>query len=141
MTDKFLNDDQTRSLSPRGKPHPHFVEAGETQATPAFMDPSRRSPRLVELVYFDGCPNWKTADHHLQALKREFGFQLEHRMVTNDEDAQAAGFHGSPTILLDGHDPFATSGEPFGLSCRVYETPDGIAGSPTVEQLRRVLHG
>ncbi len=29
--------------------------------------------------------------------------------------------------------------EPFGLSCRMYSTPDGPAGSPTIDQLREKL--
>ena len=94
----------------------------------------------VELLYFDGCPNWTATDRHLRALARELGFQLGHRVVTGPEDAGASGFHGSPTVLVDGRDPFARDGEPAGLTCRVYDTPDGIAGSPTLEQLRRVLH-
>ena len=40
---------------------------------------------------------------------------------------------------MNGRDPFAGIDESFGLSCRVYQTPEGFAGSPTVEQLREVL--
>jgi hypothetical protein len=47
-------------------------------------------------------------------------------------------FHGSPTIIVDGHDPFPTAGQP-GLACRIYQTPAGPAGAPTVEQLRSAL--
>lgn len=55
------------------------------------------------------------------------------------EAAQRVGFRGSPTILVDGRDPFASGDEPVGLSCRVYATPDGPAGAPTTDQLREVL--
>lgn len=30
--------------------------------------------------------------------------------------------------------------ENHGLTCRVFETPEGLAGSPTPEQLRDALH-
>ena len=42
--------------------------------------------------------------------------------------------------LVNGVDPFATDADPVGgLSCRVYQTPGGPAGSPTLDQLREVL--
>jgi hypothetical protein len=94
----------------------------------------------VELVYFDGCPNWRTADRRLRRLATELGFEMQRRVVTDPEDAEVAGMRGSPTILVDGQDPFANA-EPPSMSCRVYHTPDGAAGSPTVAQLRRVLCG
>jgi hypothetical protein len=51
----------------------------------------------------------------------------------------AFGFVGSPTILVDGRDPFAGAEASFGMTCRVYQTPDGLAGSLTPDQLRGVL--
>jgi hypothetical protein len=51
------------------------------------------------------------------------------------------GFHGSPSILVDGIDVFAGPDAGVGLSCRVYRTPDGPAGAPTIEQLRAALAG
>jgi hypothetical protein len=42
-------------------------------------------------------------------------------------------------MLINGVDPFADPDAPVGLSCRVYRTDDGPAGSPTVEQLLAVL--
>ena len=93
----------------------------------------------VTLLYFGGCPNWQTADLRLSALAGERGIAVTRRKVTTSEEAEALGFRGSPTILVDGHDPFARGDEPVGLSCRVYHTPDGPAGAPTMAQLRAVL--
>ncbi|HEX6236436.1 MAG TPA: thioredoxin family protein [Acidimicrobiales bacterium] len=93
----------------------------------------------IELLYFEDCPNWKTADERLRQLAEARGVEVVHRLVTTPEEAEAARFRGSPTILIDGRDAFASGDEPFGLSCRVYQTPDGPAGSPTVEQLAAVL--
>ena len=100
---------------------------------------SRRPKVTVELVYFDGCPNWRTADRHLRTLAPELDFVLEHSVVAGPEDAEAVGLRGSPTILVDGRDPFVGGDEGVGVSCRVYPTPDGPAGSPTLDQLRRAL--
>lgn len=93
----------------------------------------------LTLMYFDGCPNWQTMADRLDTLAGELGLEVTRRTVTSAAEAEAVGFLGSPTLLVDGHDPFAEGGEPTGLSCRVYQTPDGAAGSPTVEQLRAVL--
>jgi hypothetical protein len=93
----------------------------------------------LELLYFDDCPNWKVAAERLNAVATSRGLLVERRLVATAEEADAARFRGSPTILVDGRDPFASGDEPFGLACRVYQTPAGPAGSPTVEQLEAVI--
>ncbi len=93
----------------------------------------------VTLRYFDGCPNWEVADRRLRSLAAEPGFELVHEVVDTPEEAERLGFAGSPTVLVDGVDPFTTGDEPTGLACRVYATPDGPQGSPTLDQLRDVL--
>lgn len=93
----------------------------------------------VTLLYFDGCPNWQVTDANLVTLAEELGFELERCQVDSDEDAQRLRFRGSPTVLIDGRDVFATGDEPIGLSCRMYRTDHCLAGAPTVEQLHGVL--
>lgn len=93
----------------------------------------------VQLLYFDGCPNWTTADERLRSLADELELTVIRHRVETPEEAERVGFRGSPTILVDGRDPFAQGDEPTGLACRVYATPDGAAGSPTTEQLRAAL--
>jgi hypothetical protein len=67
------------------------------------------------------------------------GFDLRHRLVESPEDADELGFRGSPSITVDGADLFAAEDQPIGLSCRIYQTPEGPAGSPTVEQIATAL--
>ena len=93
----------------------------------------------VELWYIDGCPSWQVADERLAVLADELGFAYATRLVRTPAEAEAIGFCGSPSIIVDGVDAFASGHEPVGLSCRIYQTPDGPAGSPTVQQLREVL--
>lgn len=93
----------------------------------------------VTLLYFDDCPSWQTADQRLRELADELGFAITREKVESPEAAEARQFRGSPTILVEGRDVFATGDEPVGLSCRIYQTPDGPAGSPTTDQLREVL--
>jgi hypothetical protein len=96
----------------------------------------------ITLRYFDGCPNWHLADERLRealAATGRLDVAVEYELVETPEDAERLGFVGSPTLLVDGLDPFAIPGAPVGLACRVYPTPAGLAGSPTVEQFVAVL--
>lgn len=96
----------------------------------------------VTLRYFEGCPHWQTAHDRLrEALRAEGMGDVEPVLerVETAEDAERIRFIGSPTILLDGRDPFAGAKAAFGLTCRVYQTPEGLAGSPTPDQLRAAL--
>ncbi|MFV2039822.1 MAG: thioredoxin family protein [Acidimicrobiales bacterium] len=96
----------------------------------------------VTLLYFDDCPNWKLTDQLLQQLAGEIDdLNISHQYVGTPEDAERYQFRGSPSIQVDGVDPFANADDPVGLSCRVYQTPDGMAGSPTLDQLRTALTG
>lgn len=96
----------------------------------------------VTLRYFGSCPNWQTTAARLRAALDSTGHAntvVRHEKVETSNDAERLGFVGSPTILVDGQDPFLSPGTPVGLACRVYRTPKGLRGSPTVEQLRAVL--
>ena len=96
----------------------------------------------VRLLYFDGCPNWTVAEERLRAALARVGLDgesIKRVLVDTPEDAQRLGFIGSPTILLEGRDPFATGAEQPTLACRVFSTPDGRAGAPTLDQLVEAL--
>lgn len=96
----------------------------------------------MTLRYFDGCPHWRTLhDRQRQVLREEGLLDVEPilELVETAEDAERLRFVGSPTILIEGRDPFGEAEDGFGLSCRVYMTPDGLAGSPTLDQLRAAL--
>jgi hypothetical protein len=92
----------------------------------------------VTLQYFNGCPNWKIVDDRLRELV-DASTVIEYRLVESQEDAEHLGFRGSPTILVDGVDPFAKSDEPVGLACRIYHTAEGRGGAPSMDQLRKAL--
>lgn len=95
----------------------------------------------VELLYFDGCPSWRVAYERLQLALRESGIQAEVEVVEvrTDEEAARRLFRGSPTVRIDGEDLFSEPGAATGLACRVYSTPAGLAGSPTLEQFVEAL--
>ena len=96
----------------------------------------------ITVQYFDSCPNWELADERVWSAMSRLGIsatELIHEQVDTPEQAEALGFHGSPTILVNGRDPFAKVADPVGLSCRLFATPDGLSGSPTVDQLVRAF--
>lgn len=98
----------------------------------------------VTIRYFAGCPNWRLAEARVRRVLREHG-PPDARVVLEDvetpEDARRLAFRGSPTILVDGEDPFADGEGAIGLACRVFATPEGPRGAPTIEQLRAALAG
>ena len=61
------------------------------------------------------------------------------RLNGTAEEAQELGFVGSPTVLVDGTDPFATTDSAAGLSCRLYRAGATMSGSAGVEQLIAAL--
>ena len=97
------------------------------------------TPTTVTLLYFDGCPNWRTTDRDLEELRDGYRFELVRHRVETEEEAARLGFLGSPTVLIEGVDPFAVGGEPTGLACRVYATEDGLRGAPSRGALRAAL--
>ncbi len=96
----------------------------------------------VTIQYFDGCPHWKLADQRVRRVLEGVSagdVTLDYELIDSPESAERVGFHGSPTILVDGRDPFVSGIEQVGMSCRVFRTEDGIQGAPTEAQLRKLL--
>ena len=93
-------------------------------------------------MYFDGCPSWRTADERLREALTQAGHAdtpVSLIQVESAAEAAAAGFAGSPTILVDGRDLFPAAAVPDGLACRLYSTSAGMAGSPTIDELATAL--
>ncbi len=97
----------------------------------------------MELVVLTvpNCPNAATFEERLAAALAVLPAAVVRRRVVSDErEAAEAGMHGSPTLLVNGTDPFAAPGQPPSLSCRLYRDASGSAGPlPSVQELQRVL--
>jgi hypothetical protein len=98
----------------------------------------------VELLWWEGCPSTEGALAAVREALSELGvpdIEVHTREIATDDDAQAAGFVGSPTILIDGKDLVpAADDEPIGLSCRVYRRRDGrVSPTPDPDDLREAL--
>jgi hypothetical protein len=92
----------------------------------------------LTLLTVAGCPHAALFEERLAVvLAGHPGAVLRRRVVATDQEAAAAGMHGSPTLLVDGVDPFARPGAAASLSCRLY--PGGADGVPSVAALRSGL--
>jgi hypothetical protein len=102
---------------------------------------------LVELLWWEGCPSTDRALSELRAALVGLGLpdEVQMREIRSDEEAEAAAFTGSPTILIDGVELMAALGrgggdEPAGLNCRVYVRRDGrVSPTPDPEDVRDAL--
>jgi len=135
---RLVVEEQSRALKEQAERH----EQVRRRARERREAMSRRVMQ-VELLWFAGCPNWQETDARLREAVAVAGVDAEVVLVevTSPEDAERLRFRGSPTVLVDGRDPFAEESAPVGLSCRVFRTPQGLRGTPTVDQLVAVLRG
>ena len=46
--------------------------------------------------------------------------------MSTPEEAEELGLRGSPTVLVNGRDPFMDQASTASLSCRIYRTPGGL---------------
>lgn len=120
---------------PSTRPKPHGAETDLADA---------RSVVDVEVLTVTDCPHRDlTMDRVLEALDRVESpkARVTERVIDDPADALVAGMHGSPTILIDGHDPFAADTIEASVSCRLYPTPTGFDGAPSVDDLIVALSG
>ena len=101
------------------------------------------SSPTVELLYFEGCPNYRDARAEIERIAAEESVDLDLRLVEVTSPAQAEALHflGSPTVRVDGHDvePGADDRHAFVLACRVYRTDSGVRGQPAESWIRAAL--
>jgi hypothetical protein len=94
---------------------------------------------MIELLYFEGCPNHRPTLSLTHEVLGELGLEVELREVEvrTPEDAERLRFLGSPSVRVDGKDiePGAERRTDYALSCRVY----GDGGLPPKELLIAAL--
>jgi glutaredoxin len=100
----------------------------------------------LELLHIDQCPNSASAhkllEEALTALDQA-DIEIHMRLLKSVSDIEGTGFAGSPTITVNGADIFPEGAPSTDLACRIYMTPNGFAGLPTMDQLTSALrdHG
>ena len=90
------------------------------------------------------CPNAPVLEQRLaEALAGRPGVTVRHIEIIGLTAAARHGMHGSPTLLINGSDPFAQPGTVPALTCRLYRGNDGNDGrvvrAPSVAALRQAL--
>jgi hypothetical protein len=98
---------------------------------------------LVEILYFEGCPN-HTATHVLvERIAAELRAMPDVRDV-DVPDAEAAArlrFLGSPTVRVNGRDvePGADERTEYVFACRLYRREHGFSRQPDERWVREAL--
>ncbi len=93
----------------------------------------------LTILHVPDCPNVATLQDRIGRLITAEGV-VTLRVVDSADLAAEVGMTGSPTLLVDGVDPFAEPGRSASLSCRLYRDAAGrLAGSPSLAQLRHAL--
>jgi hypothetical protein len=98
-------------------------------------------PKLVELLFFDGCPDIERLSPLVAPLADAAGARVVHRRVETHQEAEAQRFLGSPTVRVDGVDvePGAEQRSDYGLKCRLYQTAAGLTVTPEEDWVRDAL--
>ncbi|MFV8311969.1 alkylmercury lyase family protein [Mycobacteroides chelonae] len=96
----------------------------------------------LEILQVPDCPNVQLLEDRIAAALagEQIAVTITHRVVSTPEEAEELRMTGSPTLLVDGQDPFGERGLSAGLSCRLYPGVDGgFDGAPSVGALRAAL--
>lgn len=93
----------------------------------------------IDLLHVADCPNLSVARERVViALERTGAAATVHeREVATADDAERSAMSGSPTILVDGVDPFGGAGP--SLACRLYRSGDRVEGAPSLDALIEVF--
>ena len=88
------------------------------------MDATHR----IDLVYFEGCPNADQARENIRAAAGLAGLPPERTEwsewdLMSGDIPEALSEHGSPTVLVDGHDVTGTAPGADGIACRADGAP------------------
>ncbi len=96
----------------------------------------------VELLYFDGCPNWRHTLQDVTAVLKESQAPTEVELikVTSQEDAERLAFLGSPTVRVDDVDvELDVPDSGYGLEYRTYWVEEGELGRPPREWIAAAI--
>jgi hypothetical protein len=95
----------------------------------------------LTVLFVPGCPNAPLLEQRLAGLLAGWPeARISRQVVCSDEEAARFGMRGSPTLLIDGSDPFPVPGQGPALACRLYRSDDGLVqGAPSVPALHLAL--
>lgn len=93
----------------------------------------------IEILHVANCPNLAAARRRVRQALETLGSTAAVREVevSSAADAVRLGMNGSPTVLVDGRDPFA--GPEPSVACRLYRDGTKVEGAPSVDALVEAL--
>ena len=95
----------------------------------------------LEILHVPDCPGAAILEDRLGEVLADWpAAEVVWRVIASQEEAEQTGMTGSPTLLVEGTDPFAAPGLEPGIACRLYRDADGRLGAaPSAAQLHAVL--
>lgn len=100
-------------------------------------------PVQIDVLAISDCPNLRPVLNRVHTALANVGINdaaVCTFVVVDLAQAEAVGMHGTPTILIDGRDPFAVEDSVPSLSCRLYRSATGMSGGPTVDDLVEAMN-
>lgn len=100
------------------------------------------SPRRhIEVLYITACPSWERTVENLKVATDllRIDSTITTRCVESVDNPATLGFAGSPTVLVEGVDPFSPSVPIDVLACRMYAWDGVYTSSPSTAHLIEVL--
>jgi hypothetical protein len=83
------------------------------------------------LQYFAGCPNWQELEELVLAIMAERNdIELRTQAIATAEEAVEHEFRRSPTLLVDGNDPFASQDAKIGSYLPALRYAQRACGKP-----------
>jgi len=96
-----------------------------------------RQGMMLEVLHIPDCPNLGPM---LERLQDVTDLPVATRTISTTVEALAQGMAGSPTLLVNGVDPFADGRTENSVSCRIYRDERGrMVPVPSREQLRAAV--
>jgi len=104
------------------------------------MSTSTIRPADIMVLHVRDCPSVTPLLERLLVAADLAGVSITTtlRVVESESEARVIAFAGSPTILIDGNDPFASEGV-TSFGCRLYESGGRLDGAPSMPQLTAAL--
>lgn len=92
----------------------------------------------IQVLHIEDCPNWQETGALVASALKSLGrddIEVRYQLIEDSDAADRTGYAGSPTIMVNGSDLFPSDGRTSDLACRIYFTPQGLAGLPTQAQI------
>lgn len=96
----------------------------------------------VELLVVQDCTHEGAAAARLREALDDVGLvatRFRTTVIDTLNQAEERGFVGSPTVLINGRDPFLAPGVQPAVACRRYSGGSGAVGVPPLRELRKAL--